>query len=113
MKPGETILPAASMTRSAAGLSAPTDLIVSPSISTEPLGIISWPAPDQPTTVPPSMRMLIANNPSWFEFSAPGDWLLFALEKLPVPAVTKNREQATSFGQEVASPLKFNPLQID
>jgi hypothetical protein len=33
--------------------------------------------------------MLIANNPSWFEFSAPGDWLLFALEKLPVPAVAK------------------------
>jgi len=40
-------------------LSVPTEVIVSPSISTEPLTTSSWLVPDQPTTTPPSIRILI------------------------------------------------------
>src|SRR4029434_10912234 len=58
--PGETILPEASMTLSAGcDLSVPTEATLSPSMSTEPLGTSSWLVPDQPTTTPPSIRILI------------------------------------------------------
>src|SRR5262245_49545083 len=63
MKPGETILPAASIILSAdCNRSAPTDLMLLPSINTEPLGMSSWLVPDHPTTSPPSTRMLIFDS---------------------------------------------------
>ena len=58
--PGETIFPAASMILSAGcDLSVPTEAIVSPSISTEPLGTSSWLVPEQPTTTPSSIRIFM------------------------------------------------------
>src|SRR5512139_149668 len=51
------------MTRSTGcDLSVPTDLMESPSMTTDPSGMISCPVPDQPTTMPPSIRMLMGTS---------------------------------------------------
>src|SRR6266498_2125362 len=98
MKPGETIFPEASMILSAGcDLSVPTEVIVSPSVSTEPLRTSSWLVPDQPTTMPPSIRIFMDRS----------FWISRVLLLDALPNSRRHSGQAHASGRE---PESLTPL---